>query len=167
MELGRVLRHWLSTPRAVRRAFPEEALTRIRDAVAASERVHRGEIRFAVEASLPWSYLRRDAPARERALMIFAKLRVWDTEENNGVLIYVELADHQIEIVADRGIGPRVAQAEWDGIAAAMRDRFRVGEFEPGAIAGVRAVGELLAREYPLREGERNPNELPNQPIVL
>jgi uncharacterized membrane protein len=99
--------------------------------------------------------------------MIFAKLRVWDTEENNGVLIYVELADHQIEIVADRGIGPRVAQAEWDGIAAAMRDRFRVGEFEPGAIAGVRAVGELLAREYPLREGERNPNELPNQPIVL
>jgi uncharacterized membrane protein len=151
----------------VRRAFPEEALTRIRDAVAASERVHRGEIRFAVEASLPWSYLRRDAPARERALMIFAKLRVWDTEENNGVLIYVELADHQIEIVADRGIGSRVAQAEWDGIAAAMRDRFRAGEFEPGAIAGVRAVGELLAREYPLREGERNPNELPNQPIVL
>jgi uncharacterized membrane protein len=167
MELGRALRHWLTTPGAVRRAFPEEALTRIHDAIAASERDHSGEIRFAVEASLPWSYLRRDAPARERALMIFAKLRVWDTELNNGVLIYVELADHQIEIVADRGIGPKVPQAEWDGIAAAMRDRFRAGEFEAGIIAGVQAVGERLAHHFPLVDGARNPDELPNQPTVL
>jgi uncharacterized membrane protein len=142
-------------------------LTRIREAIAASEAAHSGEIRFAVEATMPWSYLRRDAPVRERALMIFSKLRVWDTALNNGVLIYIELADHQIEIVADRGIGPRVEPEEWSAIAAAMRDRFRAGEFEAGAIAGVQAVGALLARHFPLADGERNPDELPDQPVVL
>ncbi len=114
MDIARTLRHLFTTPGAVRRAFPEEALVRIRAAIAASEAAHSGEIRFAVEAALPWSYLRRDAPARERAQMIFSKLRVWDTASNNGVLIYVELADHQIEIVADRGIGDHVTAAGVD-----------------------------------------------------
>jgi len=140
---------------------------RIRQAIAESETSHSGEIRFAVEAALPMSYLRRDAPARERAEMMFSKLRVWDTAENNGVLIYVELADHKIEIVVDRGIGGRVAAAEWTAIAAAMRDRIQAGDFEAGALAGIQAVGALLARHYPLAEGERNPNELPDQPTVL
>lgn len=167
MELGRTLRHLLTTPGAVRRAFPEEALVRIRAAIAASEAAHSGEIRFAVEAALPWSYLRRDAPARERAQMIFSKLRVWDTAHNNGVLIYVELADHQIEIVADRGIGTHVTAQEWTHIAASMRERFRSRAFEAGAIEGVQAVGALLARHYPLADGERNPNELPDHPAVL
>jgi uncharacterized membrane protein len=167
MELGRTLRHILTTPGAVRRAFPEEALVRIRAAIAASEAAHSGEIRFAVEASLPWSYLRRDAPARERAQMIFSKLRVWDTASNNGVLIYVELADHQIEIVADRGIGAHVTEQEWTGMAAAMRERFRAGAFEAGVIEGVQAVGALLARHYPLADGQINPHELPDYPAVL
>ena len=167
MELVRTLRHMLTTPGAVRRAFPEEALVRIRGAIAASEALHSGEIRFAVEAALPWSYLRRDAPARERAQMIFSKLRVWDTASNNGVLIYVELADHQIEIVADRGIGAHVSEQEWTGIATTMRERFRAGAFEAGVIEGVQAVGALLARHFPLAEGERNPNELPDHPAVL
>lgn len=163
----RILRHWMTTPGAVRRAFPEEVLTRVRQAIADSEKAHSGEIRFAVEAALPMSYLRRDAPARERAEMMFSKLRVWDTEQNNGVLIYVELADHTIEIVADRGIGGHVSAAEWTAIAAMMRDRFRAGEFEAGALSAVEAVGALLARHYPLAAGERNPNELPDQPVVL
>jgi len=167
MEITRTLRHLFTTPGAVRRAFPEDALVRIRAAIAASEATHSGEVRFAVEAALPWSYLRRDAPARERAQMIFSKLRVWDTAANNGVLIYVELADHQIEIVADRGIGAQVTAQEWTGIAAAMRERFRSGAFEAGVTEGVAAVGALLARHYPLAEGERNPNELPDQPAVL
>ncbi len=167
MEIARTLRHWVTTPRAVRRAFPEETLRRIGAAIAAGEAAHSGEIRFAIEGSLPLSYLRRDAPARERAMMMFSKLCVWDTEQNNGVLIYVELADHQIEIVADRGLAQFVSTEEWSAIATAMRDRFRSGEFEAGAIAGIHAASALLARHFPLAEGERNPNELPDQPAVL
>jgi uncharacterized membrane protein len=167
MSLGRWLRHWFKTPYAVRRAFGEAALERIQRAIADSENAHAGEIRFAVEAALPWSYLKRDAPARERAAMVFAKLRVWDTEQNNGVLIYVELADHSIEIVADRGIAQHVAQAEWDAICLAMRDHFRAGRFEQGTVEAVHAVGALLARHFPLGTGERNPNELPDRPALL
>ena len=167
MDIGRTLRHWVTTPGSVRRAFPEAVLQRIRQSIVESEAMHSGEIRFAVEAALPMSYLLRDAPARERALTMFAKLRVWDTERNNGVLIYVDLADHQIEIVADRGLAPHVASEEWNTVAAAMRDAFRVRSFEAGAIAAVQAVGTLLARHFPLAAGERNPNELPDDPTVL
>jgi uncharacterized membrane protein len=164
--LRRMLRHALTTPAALRRAFPPAALERIQQAIAAAEATTSGEIRFAVESSLPWSYLRRDAPARERALMLFSKLRVWDTEQNNGVLLYVELADHGIEIVADRGIARHVTAAEWRTIVDAMRERFRRGEFEAGVIAAVTAVGELLARHFPAAGGE-NPDELSNRPVVL
>jgi uncharacterized membrane protein len=167
MSIGRWLRHWFKTPYAVRKAFSEQALERIQQAIADSERSHAGEIRFAVEASLPWSYLKRDAHARQRAAMVFAKLRVWDTEQNNGVLIYVELADRSIEVIADRGIAQRVPRAEWDAICARMRDAFRAGRFEEGAIEGVRAVGNLLAQHFPLADGERNPNELSNRPAIL
>jgi uncharacterized membrane protein len=167
MEIRRSLRHWLTTPGAVRRAFPEDALKRIRGAVVESEKTHSGEIRFAAEAALPMSYLRRDAAARERALMMFSKLRVWDTELNNGVLIYVEMADHQIEIVADRGIAQHVSAEEWKAIAGVMRDRFRTEAYEAGAIEAVQAVGAVLARHFPLNGGERNPNELPDYPVVL
>lgn len=167
MSIGRWFRHTFTTPGAVRRAFPEPVLTRIHDAIVASESRHSGELRFAVEGSLPWSYLRREAPARERAQMMFAKLRVWDTAANNGVLIFVELADHQIEIVADRGIGACVENAQWHVIAATMRDAFRRNRFEEGAIAGVKAVGDLLAQHFPLVAGESNPNQLPDRPVVL
>jgi uncharacterized membrane protein len=167
MSIVRWLRHWTKTPYAVRRAFSEQALERIQQAIAESEEAHSGEIRFAVEAALPWSYLKRDAAARQRAAMVFAKLRVWDTEQNNGVLIYVELADHSIEIVADRGMASRVARSEWDAICAVMRDHFGAGRFEQGAIEAVRAVGALMTRHYPLAAGERNPNELSNRPAVL
>jgi uncharacterized membrane protein len=167
MELTRILRHWLTTPRAVRRAFPEPALAAIREAIGKSELSHSGEIRFAVEAALPWSYLTRDAPARERAEMVFSKLRVWDTERNNGVLIYVVLADHQIHIVADRGLRGLVDGEEWNAIAQAMRDRFRSGDFLAGTGAGIKAVGEVLARHFPLEHGARDADELPNEPAVL
>jgi uncharacterized membrane protein len=167
MSIGRWLRHWFKTPYAVRKAFGEPALERIQQAIADSEREHGGEIRFAVEGALPWSYLKRDAPARQRAEMVFAKLRVWDTEMNNGVLIYVELADHSIEIVADRGIARHVPRSEWDAIAQVMREHFRAGRFESGTIEAVGAVGALLARHYPLADGARDVDELPNRPAVL
>jgi uncharacterized membrane protein len=152
---------------AVRRAFPPEVLTRIEQAIDAAEQGHSGEIRFAVEAALPWSYLKRNAPARERALMLFAKLRVWDTENNNGVLVYVELADRSIEIVADRGIAAHVSADEWQALAAQMRARFRSGDFEAGVIEAVGQVAQRLRTHFPLADGVRNPDELSNRPAML
>ena len=167
MKISRWLRHGLTTPLAVRRAFPPDAMARIERAIAAAEQGHSGEIRFAVEASLPWSYLRRDAAARERALMVFAKLRVWDTENNNGVLVYVELADRSIEIVADRGIAAFVTPAQWQAISAEMREPFRAGQYEAGTVAAIDAVAALLRAHFPLADGARNPNELTNRPALL
>jgi uncharacterized membrane protein len=167
MRIGRLLRHLLITPGALRRAFPPSSMERIGKAITHAETLHSGEIRFAIEATLPWSYLRRNAPARQRALMVFSKLRVWDTEHNNGVLIYLELADRSVEIVADRGIAQKVAQAEWDAINRTMREHFRRGAYEAGAIAGIEAVGEKLAQHFPLASGESNPNELDDKPVAL
>lgn len=167
MKIARWFKHWFTTPLAVRRAFAPAVLARIEQAIDDAERGHSGEIRFAVESALPWSYLRRDAPARERALMVFAKLRVWDTENNNGVLVYVELADHSIEIVADRGIARHVAPQEWQHMAALMRERFRSGAFEAGVTEAVAQVAQRLRTHYPLDEGHRNPDELANQPVIL
>jgi uncharacterized membrane protein len=167
MGISRWIRHWFTTPRRVHRALPPESLDRIRAAIAHTETKHTGEIRFAVEASLPWSYLRRNAPVRQRATMVFSKLRVWDTEANNGVLLYVDLADRVIEIVADRGIARRVPRHEWEAICNSVREHFRRDAFEAGVIAGVEAIGVLLTQHFPLAPGEINPNELSDKPAVL
>ena len=167
MGVARWLRHWLRSPRTVDRLLPPAALERIERAIAQGEAAHRGEIRFAVEPALPWSYLKRDAPTRERAQMLFAKLRLWDTDERNGVLLYVELADHGIEIVADRGIAAQVPAEQWQAICRDIARRFAAGEFEGGVIAGIERIGDLLAQHFPAREGERNADELPNRPVVV
>ncbi len=167
MRVGRLFKHWFATPGTLRRAFPEHTLDRIGQAISRMEQHTTGEIRFAMEAALPWSYLRRDAPARQRALMVFSKLRVWDTEQNNGVLLYVDLADRSVEIVADRGIAKVVPTAEWDAICGTIRASFRQGAYEAGAVAGVEAIGAVLARHFPLADGAANPNELPNRPVAL
>ena len=167
MQVGRWLRHWFTTPHAVRSAFSEDALARIREAIAATEATHSGEIRFAIEAALPWSYLRRGAPVRQRAVMIFSKLRVWDTEYNNGVLLYVELADHGVEIVADRGIARRVPQGEWQAICNNLREQFRGGAFEEGVKQAIARIGAQLTEHYPLQPGDKNPNELSDKPVIL
>jgi hypothetical protein len=165
--IGRAFRHALSTPLAARRAFPAAALQRIGAAIAVAEAAHAGEIRFAVEGALPWSYVWRDAPVRQRALMVFAKLRVWDTEQNNGVLLYLELADRAVELVADRGIAGRVPQARWDAICVAMQQQLRAQDAVSAVTAAVAAVGAILAEHYPLAPGAANPNELPDQPVIL
>lgn len=167
MRLARWLKHWLTTPRRVHRVLPPVALQRIQAAIAHTEASHAGEIRFAIEASLPWSYLRRNAPARQRAAMLFAKLRVWDTEANNGVLLYVDLADHAIEIVADRGIARHVPRHEWEAACNLVRSHFRRGEYEAGVIAGIETIGKLLAQHFPLAPGQSNPNEVSDKPVVL
>jgi uncharacterized membrane protein len=163
MKLARLLKHrWLDETDA-RRALPPAALARLEDRVRASERRHSGEIRLCVEAGLPLSYLWRDLTARQRAVTMFGKLRVWDTEHNNGVLIYLLLAEHAIEIVADRGVARVVPQAHWHGIVGGMRDAFRAGRFEDGLAQAIAAVDAVLVQHFPLAEGEHNPNELPDR----
>ena len=165
MDLKRVIRHMLAPSWIVRRAFPRAALERIAAAVKASESVHNGEVRFAVEAGFDLLPVIRGMSPRSRALELFSRLRIWDTEHNSGVLIYVQLVDHRIEIVADRGINARVAQEQWDAICRRMEAAFRAGRFEEGVLRGIEDVTALLARHFPPLPA--NPNELPDQPVVL
>jgi hypothetical protein len=150
--------HWLA-----RRAFPSPALKAIEHAIKASERRHRGELRFAIEGPLHLARLRLSP--RQLAQRVFAELGVWDTAENTGVLIYVQLAERRIEIVADRGIAERVPQHDWDAICRGMERAFKAGEYQQGALAAIAAVTQILAREFPARGA--NPNELPDKPAVL
>ncbi len=161
--LARILKHRWTDETDTARALNSDALARLETRVAASEKRHSGEIRLCVEAGLPLSYLWRDATPRQRAVTVFGKLRVWDTEQNNGVLIYLLLAEHAIEVVADRGLSRHVPQATWDTLLAGMRERFRAGEFEQGLAQAVDAVDALLQRHFALAEGQTNPNELPNR----
>jgi hypothetical protein len=165
--LARIWRHRWIDEAHVRRALPPAAMERLRDRVAASERRHSGELRICVEAGLPMSYLWRSAPPRQRALMLFGKLRVWDTEHNNGVLIYLLLAEHAIEIVADRGIDARVDAAEWPAMTQRMSAAFREGRFEDGLTQALEEMSALLVEHFPLAEGEPMRNELPDEPVVI
>ncbi len=132
--------------------------------IRATEATHQGEIVFAVQARLDLASLARGWQARDRALAVFSELRVWDTEQNNGVLVYVLLADHDVEIVADRGIHNRSGAQAWEDICHSMEAEFRAGRFEAGALLGVRAIGEHLARHFPGDEANRN--ELPDRPVI-
>jgi uncharacterized membrane protein len=167
MDWKRWFRHAFTTRRSLRRAFPDSALSAIESAVAATELLHSGEVRFAIEAALHPSRVWLGHTPRQRALEVFAALGVWDTAANNGVLIYVLLADRDVEIVADRGFNGRVSLDEWQAICLAMDARFRAGEYESGAVECVRRVGEIVARHFPVQPGDRNPNELPNRPTLL
>jgi uncharacterized membrane protein len=164
--LQRMFRHrWLDES-DTRRAIPPALAQRLAERVAASERRHSGEIRLYVEAGLPLSYLWRDATPRERAVAMFGKLRVWDTEHNNGVLVYLLLAEHAIEIVADRGLRTRVEAGDWQRIAERMAGAFREDRFEDGLAQAIDEVTALLVRHFPLAPGEANRNELPDEPVL-
>ncbi|BEP59793.1 TPM domain-containing protein [Variovorax sp. V213] len=165
--LGRIWRHQWMDEADVRRVLPDAAMERLAARVGASERRHSGEIRICVEAGLPWSYLRRNASARERAVTLFGKLRVWDTEHNNGVLIYLLLAEHAIEIVADRGIDARVDDAEWAAMAQRMGAAFHEGRFEDGLTQALEEMSALLVAHFPLADNQPDTNELPDEPVVL
>ena len=164
--LLRILKHrWLDES-DTRRALGPEALARIEARVRASESRHHGEIRVCVEAGLPLSYLWQRLSARDRALTMFGKLRVWDTEGNNGVLIYLLLAERAIEVVADRGLAQQVPPEHWQQIVAGMREAFRGGRFEEGLMRAVDAVDEQLARHFASDGSALNPNELPDAPYL-
>jgi uncharacterized membrane protein len=165
MDLRRLARHLSSTPWRVRRAFPPEVMAEITAAVQAAELTHGGEIRFAVEDALdPWALLRGQTP-RERAIEVFSQLRVWDTQHNNGVLVYLLLADHALEIVADRGIHALEAADTWNAICRQIEPAFRRGEYRAGALAGIASAAQVLRRHFPHEGGDAN--ELTDQPVLL
>lgn len=163
MSFKRVLKHLCSTGFALRRAFDEAALQAIERAIAESESKHGGEIRFAIEANLNAYELLRKVTPRSRALEAFAELGVWDTEANNGVLIYVLWADHDVEIVADRGFNGRVSAQEWEEVCRRMEALFARGQPVDAVLAGIEDVGALIARHYP----HVDRNELPNRPVLM
>jgi len=168
MRIGRLLRHAMTTHWRTRMLFPAATLDAIEQAIARAELTHAGEIRFAIETALTPNHILNDVTPRAHALEVFSRLRVWDTESNNGVLIYVQLADRNVEIVADRGFQGRVSPAEWEAVCRLMEEHFRAGRFQIGSIAGVDAIGNLLARHFP--QGAATPkhaNQLPDRPTLL
>jgi len=165
MNIRRIGKHLLEPHWRVRRLFPRRVLERIEQAIRAGEATHAGQIRFVVEGALNSAPLLRNQPARERALDVFSHLRIWDTVHNNGVLIYLLLADRDVEIVADRGIDAKVGAAGWEDICRDMEAAFRAGHFERGVIEGIEAVSRELAKHFP-READ-GPNELPDEPVVM
>ena len=162
----RVLRHRSLDTTDTRRAIPADMVQRLMERVAASEQRHTGEIRIYVESSLPSSYLWRGADTRERAVMMFSKLRVWDTAHNNGVLIYLMLAEHAIELVADRGIDAHVPAQHWQMVVTRMADAFRSNRYEDGLTQALEEVSAVLVEHFPARDTAENPNELPDAPVL-
>ncbi len=165
MAIGRALRHLFFMRWATRRRFSPGVLRRIEAAIAAVEAAHAGEVRFAIETAFDLPDLWYGTTPRERALQVFGHLGVWDTEGNNGVLIYVLMADRDVEIVADRAIAARVAQADWEAVCREMEGHFRAGRFAEGSEAGIAGVGHLLSTHFPGAGGDRN--EQPDRPVVM
>ena len=165
MGIGRIGKHLLEHRWRARRLFPSRVLAAIEQAIKTGETTHSGQVRFVVEGALDGAPLFRDQPARERALDIFAQLRIWDTTHNNGVLIYLLLADRDVEIVADRGIDTKVGAAGWEKICREMESDFAAGKFESGVVKGIEAVSRQLAQYFPAQGN--GPNELPDAPVVI
>ena len=165
MAIQRIIKHLITGSMAVRAAFPAHSLNAIEQAIHEAEAKHAGQVRFAVEASLDFDALWRNQTASERAIDMFSQLRVWDTEHNNGVLIYLLLADRDVEIVADRGIHTKLGKAGWEEICLEMESAFRLGKFEMGVIKGIHAVSGHLQRYFPKKT--TSVNELSDKPIIL
>lgn len=174
MQIGRLIRHVAATHWRTRMLFPGKALDAIEQAIGRVELAHQGEIRFAIETALTPLHILNGVAPRVRAQEVFAQLRVWDTEQNNGVLIYVQMADRNVEIVADRGFEGRVGPPEWEAVCRLMEEHFRAGRFEAGSVAGVMAIGNLLSRHFPrpaapaaATAAAQSHNQLPDRPILL
>ena len=161
----RLIRHLFQPRWRLRLAFTRRTLARIAEAVSRSEAGHGGEIRFVAEGALDFLPLVRGTTARERAVRVFSDLRVWDTEANSGVLVYLLLADRDVEIVADRGFNGRVEAAGWEAICQEMESHFRHGDFETGVLTGITRIEALLRQHFPVSGG--NANELPDRPDLI
>ena len=167
LNLQRILTHLLTPDWFAQRVFRSADLTAIESAVSASEKLHRGELRFVFEGPLPIPMIAlwRDLPVRHRATQLFAQLGVWDTEENSGILVYVQLVDRRVEILADRGIAQRVPQAQWDALCRGMEAAFRQKNYRGGALEAITKASELLVQHFPA--DVKNLNELPDRPVRL
>ena len=165
MKLGRLIRHLGATRWSTRARFSQAVLDAIEQAIRECEDRHGGEIRFIVETAFDLPELWRDMPPRQRALQLFGQFGVWDTAHNNGVLVYVLMADRDVEIVADRGIAQHVSQAEWQAVCRQMEAHFRAGRFREASVLGILGVGALLGKHFPGRRA--SDHELPNQPVLL
>ena len=167
--LSLMMKRWLShlstTHFTLRRCFPPEVLAAIDAAITASEQQHQAEIRFAVETALPVGHLWRGVGCRERAQEIWSLLGMADTAARNGILVYVLLAERDIEIVADIGFSERLAEPLWAEICGEMSAAFRNGDYGPGSVQAIGRLNELAVAHFPARPGDRN--ELPNAPFVL
>ena len=163
--LKRFLRHVWMSPIIRNRQFPASTLDAIAHAVASGEKLHRGQVRFAIEAELSSGQLWAGVTARQRAIDVFSLLRVWDTEENNGVLIYLLLADRKVEIVADRGIHRHASDKRWNAICREIEHHFRKGDFESGSVMGIQKISAELAFYFPATG--THTNEQPDTPVVL
>lgn len=163
--MKRLFRHLFTTSLAVKRAFPETALKAIETRIAEGETTHRAELRVIIEARLPWEMILGKKPARERALELFGRYGIWDTEENAGVLLYINLADRRVEIVADRGIAKKVSQPVWQQICHTLTDGFRQGQFHESTLDALSAINQLLMQHFP-SSGSRQ-NQLPDHPVIL
>ena len=166
MDMQRIVTNLFGAWFQIGRQFGPDTLDAIAGTVSAGEATHRGELRVAIESRLPFSAVASGVTARDRAAMLFAHLRVWDTDDNCGVLLYVLLAEHRIEIIADRGIAKAVTAAEWEAVTVHMRDAFAEGRFREGVQIGVADAGALLARHFP-PDGRPRENQLPDRPLVL
>ena len=165
MKLARLIRHLATTRFSTRRRFPPPVRAAIEQAIKQCEARHAGEIRFVIETAFDLPELWHDLAPRQRALQLFGQLGVWDTAHNNGVLVYVELADRVVEIIADRGIAARVPQAEWAAVCRQMERHYREGRFDEGSIVGILGVGALLGRHFPGKAA--GGQELSDQPVLL
>jgi uncharacterized membrane protein YgcG len=165
MGIKRIGKHLVEHRWRARRTFPPQVLAAIERTIKAGEATHSGQVRFVVEGALDGAPLFRDQSPRDRALDIFSQLRIWDTAHNNGVLIYLLLADRYVEIIADRGIDEKVGAAGWEKICQSMEADFRVGNFSGGVIKGIQSVSQQLAAHFPKRGA--GPNELPDEPVVI
>lgn len=162
---GRALKHWRGTPATARQAFPEATLKAIETAIAEGETEHRAEVRLIVEAALTPGMAYQGVTNRERARELFVQYGVWDTEDNVGVLIYINLAEHQVDIVADRHVGRRITPEQWQAICRTMTAGFATGNYHDSTVQALGELNSLLQHHFPAN-GERG-NQLPNEPILI
>lgn len=164
-KLSRVFSHLFTFTRSGKQAFPEATLQAIQEVITEGEKLHRAEVQIIIEPSLPFSVVWAGTSSRERAIDLFSQHRIWDTEENSGVLIYIDLADHQVEIVADRGISHITTGDEWQAVCRTMTSGFAQGKYHESVIAALKLLNDILHEHLP--DTENLPNQLPNRPIIL
>ena len=167
INLKRIAQHLFMTHWKVNNIFTKDSLREIEHLIRAGESTHNGEIRFVVEGALDYEPLLLEQEPKERAVEIFSQLRIWDTEHNNGLLIYLLLADHAVEIIADRGIHEKVGTEQWQKICRSMEDAFKKENYTNGVIMGINAMTQLLAKYFPAASMKNRTNELPDAPVLI